>query len=126
MNNPRLYPWPLFEILLPVWVYNAAVSVAFAKNTSIREVVERLYRGAVKRKEGKIGVPGECYSIKQGLLLSPEEIESFRQRLCYPTCTSVPLAMGWTIGIDLLDHKTPDHQDMQWVVLDMAFMRPIT
>ena len=65
MSKPRLYPWPLFEIMLPAWTYNAIVSVAFAKNASIREVTERLFRGAIKRQKDKIGVPGDCCSSRR-------------------------------------------------------------
>lgn len=126
MGNSRLYPWPLFEILLPIWVYNAIVLVAFGKNTSIRNVAERLFRGAFRRQNGFLN-PTNDPTMTQGIMISPDEIKLFCSRFEFDGTEIVQIssAIGWLISADLNNQRTPEHGEMQWVVLDLAYFRPI-
>ncbi|MCX6713400.1 MAG: hypothetical protein NTY66_04310 [Candidatus Vogelbacteria bacterium] len=125
-GRSSLYPWPLTYVDLPAWVYAAIVPVAFAKNTNIRKVTERLFRGALRRWRNELCQPFGVYpSLSQGIMISPDEIEFFRAGLLSPWGTQISYGIGWLIGADLNREFNPDeYDDPQWAVLNLAFLRP--
>ncbi len=124
MRNFHLTHHHLTEIYLPPSVYSAIVPVAFAKNTTIRDITERLFRGSLRRS---LEVPSvkRFQPIKQGILITQAEIRLFKRRLDLMKKSDFKYAFGVMITHDLVNNHTPDKENLSWTILELAYRWPL-
>ena len=113
------------KVFLPVSVYDACVAVAFAKNCQIRQVMERLFTGALDRRKEIMPFFPLFNHVTKGIRVLPKDLAGLRKIMPQPPIVNgVPWCSGHLIEEDLKQAFTADHGDLQWVVLDLVFFRP--
>lgn len=114
------------EICLSGWVYETISEAAVAQDADIRDLMGRLFRGALRRQKGPVGdieLPFNNCAVKK-ILISPKEILIFKARFLISDDLLFKWAVGRVIKKDLLDNFHPEARSLQQTTLDLAYTWP--